>query len=104
MIGAMATQGHADVGDLELPAESHYQKIWDIIDRQRKALVYPNKQDPDVTARNVVHDILGGRSSYIWRGASASVAWFCTAFLPRGLFTSMINGDKGLKVVAEGRR
>ncbi|AEO64373.1 uncharacterized protein THITE_2041110 [Thermothielavioides terrestris NRRL 8126] len=104
MLGGCATNAHAGMPDLVLPPGSRYQKIWETIDRQKKGLIYKNKQDPKVTARNLVSDITGGRSSYVWRGAAATLCWFSTTFMPNSMFVKMVNEDKGLNVLAQGSK
>jgi 1-acylglycerone phosphate reductase len=104
MLGGCATNAHAGMPDLVLPPGSRYQKIWETIDRQKKGLIYKNKQDPKVTARNLVNDITGGRSSYVWRGAAATLCWLSTTFMPNSMFVKMANEDKGLSVLAQGNK
>ncbi|KAK9482626.1 hypothetical protein V1527DRAFT_475748 [Lipomyces starkeyi] len=101
MLGAVDTGIFADIDDLALPENSYYHIARDFIDRQRKGLIYTTKQNRDVTAKNLVHDIVSGRSSYIWRGALSSLSWWLMSFLPDRLITSMMNSDNGL---AEIRR
>jgi 1-acylglycerone phosphate reductase len=98
ILGAVGTTGNDPTtkGDLELPAGSYYKKITAIIDRHKKALVFPRKQNVDVAAKNVVNDVLSGRSIFIRRGDSSTLSWFGNTFLPHALFTSMINGESGL--------
>lgn len=100
MLGGCATNAHAGMPDLVLPPGSRYRPAWETIDRQKKGLVYKNKQDPAVAARNIVSDIVAGRSSYVWRGASSTLCWLCTTFMPNAVFVDMVNGDKGLDVLA----
>ncbi|KAK9787654.1 hypothetical protein SCARD494_10353 [Seiridium cardinale] len=52
MLGGVETTGNdpGNKNDLELPVGSYYQKIWSTINRYKKALVYPNKQNVDVAS------------------------------------------------------
>ncbi|KAK4125629.1 NAD(P)-binding protein [Parathielavia appendiculata] len=100
MLGGCATNAHAGMPDLVLPPGSRYQPIWETIDRQKKGLVYKNKQDPAVAARNIVSDVIGGRQSYVWRGASSTLCWFCSTFMPNDVFVKMVNERKGLDMLA----
>jgi len=102
MVGPVDTLAHANLDDLELPSNSYYQSIVQIIDRLRKH-VDDKKQDSDVAARNITNDILSGRSGYIWRGNLSTMAWMLTTFLPGGLLTSMINQGRGLSEICYGR-
>lgn len=101
MVGIVDTPINAKSEKLVLPENSYYRVIKDQIARFRDGSAYPNKQDPDVTAKNIVHDVVGGSSSYIWRGQSATLAWFCFTFIPNRFLVTMLNGDKGLAEVAK---
>ncbi|KAL4780362.1 hypothetical protein BJX76DRAFT_48182 [Aspergillus varians] len=99
ILGGVHTRGNdpAYIDDLELPADSFYRKITSVIDRHKKVLVHPNRQNVDVAARNIVDDLLKDDGSiFIRRGAASTLSWLCTAFLPYKLFTWMINKDSGL--------
>ncbi|KAL2256714.1 hypothetical protein VTK26DRAFT_1231 [Humicola hyalothermophila] len=104
MLGGCATNAHAGMPDLVLPAGSRYGAIWETIDRQKKGLVYGNRQDAAVAARNIVGDIVAGKKSYVWRGAAATLCWFCTTFLPNRLLVGIMNAEKGLDVLARGEK
>ncbi|OOF90671.1 hypothetical protein ASPCADRAFT_519079 [Aspergillus carbonarius ITEM 5010] len=98
ILGGVQTSGNdpANIPDLELPPTSYYQKIAAVIDRHKKTMVHPNKQNIDVAARNVVDDVLSGRETFIRRGQASTLSWFCNTFLPYGLFTWMINRESAL--------
>ncbi|KAI0976273.1 putative short-chain dehydrogenases/reductase [Xylaria arbuscula] len=102
ILGGVATTGNdpALKGQLELPANSYYQKIRDIINRTYRAEIFPKKHNVDVAANNIINDLLKGGSIFIRRGEGSSLSWISNAFLPHGLFTSMINGDAGLTELA----
>lgn len=100
MVGIVDTPINAKSDDLVLPENSYYRVIRDTIARFRDGSAYPSKQDPDVTAKNIVHDVVSGSSSYTWRGKSATIAWFCFTFIPNRFLVNMLNGDKGLDEVA----
>lgn len=106
MVGAVNTQFYADRTDLTLPAESYYQPIRDKIDRDNKGLQYTTsmKQDVNVFARNLVNDVVGGKSGLVWRGKSSSMAWLVSAMVPGSVLTNMVNGDKGLEELARAHR
>lgn len=99
ILGGVKTTGNnpANRKDLDLPADSYYQKIAAIINRHRKGLVYENKrQDLDVAAKNVVNDVLSGRSGFIRRGEASTLSWIFNTFLPYGLAIYLANGESGL--------
>ncbi|KAE8422603.1 hypothetical protein BDV36DRAFT_310305 [Aspergillus pseudocaelatus] len=47
-----------NITDLELPRDSPYRKIIAVIDRHKKTMVHPNKQNIEIAAKNVVDDHL----------------------------------------------
>ncbi|KAL2817294.1 putative short-chain dehydrogenases/reductase [Aspergillus cavernicola] len=98
ILGGVQTSGNdpANIPDLELPPDSYYRKITAVIDRHKKTLVHPNKQNIDIAAKNVVDDVLNGGRVFIRRGQASTLSWFCNTFLPYGLFISMINKDSAL--------
>lgn len=101
ILGGVETTGNnpVDRKDLELPANSYYQKIAAIINRHQKSLVHTKKQNVDVAAKNVVDDVLGGHSGFVRRGEASTLSWLCNTFLPYGLTTYVANGQSGLAVL-----
>lgn len=106
MVGGVNTKFFADRSDLTLPQESYYRPILDKIDHENKGLQYtPSmKQDVDVFARNIVNDVVGGKSGLVWRGKSSSMAWLASVLMPESILTNMVNGNKGLEELARARR
>ncbi|KAJ5734291.1 1-acyl dihydroxyacetone phosphate reductase [Penicillium malachiteum] len=106
VLGGVQTSGNdaTKITDLELPSDSHYQKIWSIIDRHHKVLVHPNKADVDVTANKIVQDVLGRNDIFIRHGAASFISWFCNTFLPYNFFTNLLNKDSGLKNMEFSKR
>lgn len=100
MTGIVDTPINAKQGELVLPENSYYRVVKDRIAVFRDGSAYPTKQHPDVIAKNIVKDVVGGSSSYTWRGQSASLAWFCFTFIPNRLLVYILNNDKGLADVA----
>jgi 1-acylglycerone phosphate reductase len=98
ILGGVETNGNnPDLkGELELPQDSYYQKIWAIINRHYKALVFTKKAKLDESAKNVVNDVLGGRHYFIRYGEGSVLSWYCNKLLPYGLFVNMVNGNSGL--------
>ena len=76
------------------------------IDHENKGLQYTTsmKQDVDVFARNIVNDVVGGKSGLVWRGKSSSMAWLASVLMPESMLTNMVNGNKGLEELARARR
>ena len=106
MVGAVNTQFFANRTDLTLPPDSYYQPIRDKIDHNNKGLQYTTsmKQDVNVFARNIVNDVISGKSGQIWRGKSSSMTWLASAVMPASMVTNMVNKDKGLEELARVHR
>ncbi|KAF7623636.1 putative short-chain dehydrogenases/reductase [Aspergillus flavus] len=98
ILGGVQTSGNnpENIGDLELPPSSHYRKITSVIDRHKKTMVHPNKQNIEIAAKNVVDDVLHGHGIFIRRGQASMLSWLCNTFLPYRLFTWMINRESAL--------
>ncbi|KAB8252926.1 hypothetical protein BDV35DRAFT_375773 [Aspergillus flavus] len=60
ILGGVQTSGNnpENIADLELPPSSHYRKITSVIDRHKKTMVHPNKQNIEIAAKNVVDDLV----------------------------------------------
>lgn len=98
ILGGVETTGNNpnDRKDLELPANSYYQKIEAVINRHQKALIHTNKANVDVAARNIVSDVLSGSSGIIRRGQASTLSWLFNTFLSYSLTTYLANGESGL--------
>ncbi|OBT78017.1 hypothetical protein VF21_03128 [Pseudogymnoascus sp. 05NY08] len=98
ILGGVETTGNNPDNrkDLELPANSYYQKIAAIINRHKKALIHNKKQNVDVAANNVVNDVLSGRAGFVRRGQASSLSWLFNTFLSYALTTYLANGESGL--------
>ncbi|OBT85709.1 hypothetical protein VE02_05949 [Pseudogymnoascus sp. 03VT05] len=98
ILGGVETTGNNPDNrkDLELPANSYYQKIAAIINRHKKALVHNKKHNVDVAANNVVNDVLSGRAGFVRRGQASSLSWLFNTFLSYALTTYLANGESGL--------
>lgn len=106
MCGAVHTPIHDKAGELTLPEGSYYRGAQDIIKNQRKGLMKPGSQQVDVTAQNIVADVLGGSNGVIWRGGTATLSRYLTWLLPTGLLERVVNKDRGLAQVkrADGEK
>jgi NAD(P)-dependent dehydrogenase (short-subunit alcohol dehydrogenase family) len=98
ILGGVQTSGNdpSNIADLELPPKSYYQKVTAVIDRHKKTVVHPNKQNIDIAAKNVVDDVLSGRGPFIRRGQASTLSWLFNTFIPYGLFIFLINRDSAL--------
>lgn len=75
-------------GELTLPAISLYQKAKKEIQDRGNGEGVPSKSLPADFAKKVVHDILGGASGPVWRGAMASMVWYMLKFMPVWMMVS----------------
>ena len=66
--------------------------------------MYPDRQNVDVAAKNIVSDVLEGHGYFIRRGHSSTLSWFLNTFMPYGLCISMINEKSGLSELARGSK
>ncbi|GAB1204098.1 hypothetical protein APSETT445_002747 [Aspergillus pseudonomiae] len=75
ILGGVQTSGNDpnNIADLELPPGSQYRKIASVIDRHKKTMVHPNKQNIDIAAKNVVDDVLNGHGIFIRRGQASTL-------------------------------
>jgi 1-acylglycerone phosphate reductase len=104
MVGAVHTPIHDKAGELVLPAGSYYQSVRETINDQRKGLKKPGSQEVDVTAKNLVNDIVAGRAGLVWRGGTATLVRYLGWLLPSGLFEHVVNDGRGLKQVHSGEK
>ncbi|KAK3115816.1 hypothetical protein LTR53_004493 [Teratosphaeriaceae sp. CCFEE 6253] len=83
---------------LELPKSSYYLGVEDAAYKER---MEHRKQASQVDrlAEGLVHDILGGARSPVWRGALAPTVRFMTWALPAWVLDNHINGQRGIKLV-----
>ncbi|KAI0859905.1 putative short-chain dehydrogenases/reductase [Xylaria cubensis] len=98
ILAAVETPGNdpSMKGDIELPVNSYYQKIRDVINQHYKGLVFTKKHNVDVAANNIVNDVLKGGGIFIRRGESSTLSWCYNTFLPHSWFTSVLNAGSGL--------
>jgi 1-acylglycerone phosphate reductase len=99
MIGAVHTPIHDKAGELVLPEGSYYQSVRETINDQRKGMKKPGSQQVDVTAKNLVNDIVAGRAGLVWRGGTATLVRYLVWLLPSGLFEHVVNDGRGLNKV-----
>jgi 1-acylglycerone phosphate reductase len=99
MIGAVHTPIHDKAGELVLPEGSYYQSVRETINDQRKGMTKPGSQQVDVTAKNLVNDIVAGRAGLVWRGGTATLVRYLVWLLPSGLFEHVVNDGRGLNKV-----
>ncbi|KAI1779420.1 putative short-chain dehydrogenase/reductase [Hypoxylon cercidicola] len=99
IIGAVGTNFFSNALNepFELPENSYYRPIAKLLEDQRGGTRVPPREHVDVTARNIVNDVLGGASGCIWRGARSTDAKWLTWLLPTWALEWMVNGARGLE-------
>lgn len=102
MIGAVVTPIHNNAGSLDLPAGSYYAPVQETISKQRQGEHKPGAEKVEVTARNIVNDIIRGKA-VIWRGGFAGLMKILQAWLP-SLLTHLANNDKDLDVLTKAHQ
>lgn len=96
MVGAVKTQIYTKQSII-IPINSWYKPVEEIIAKQaRGELQEPNNEPPDVTARNVVRDTLGGCRGKIWHGGEAGAARFGSWLLPTRFLEWVLHQRRGL--------
>lgn len=103
MIGAVQTPIHDNAGALVLPEGSYYEVVKETISKQRQGEMKPGAEKPEVAARNIVSDIVGGKSGLIWRGGMASVVRYLAYWTP-GLLEHILKGDKNLNEIGKAQK
>lgn len=93
LLGGVATNALNNFSYDEMPAGSYYHQISDTIARhQRGEFLSEGRQNVDVAAKNIVNDVISGRTGYIRRGQASTLSWIATTFLPHTWAVSMLNG------------
>lgn len=103
MVRGVHTPIHARAGELELSANSYYQRVRETINNVRRGEMKFGCREVGVTVRNTVRNIFSGRSGFIWRGGLASVSRYLTRLLPQGLLEYAANRNRGLSEVVRCR-
>ncbi|EAW07079.1 putative short-chain dehydrogenase/reductase [Aspergillus clavatus NRRL 1] len=88
MVGEVETKIYHNGRSLQLPQESYYRTVQHIIADQAAGKLQKSNERADVTARNLVRDVLSGRSGFTWRGGVAGTAKLALWLLPTRLFVS----------------
>lgn len=103
MDSILTLQRHENSGDLKLPEDSYYsnarEEIWD----QRRGAKKPSSQTADKVAKNIVRDVIHGKSGQIWRGGLATVCGLLP-YLPKRVveFATHVVMNRGLGKVRPG--
>lgn len=103
MIGSVQTPIHDNAGALVLPEGLYYGVVKETISKQRQGELKPGSEKPEVSARNIANDIIGGNIGLMWRGGMASVVRYLAYWAP-GLLEHILTGDKTLGDVEKAHK
>lgn len=96
MVGAIGTQIYTK-DEMILPADSWYAPIEGVIRKQAQGkLQEPNNESIEITAGNIVRDVLNGRRGKIWRGGEAGTASIGSWLFPTRLVEWLLHQQRGL--------
>ncbi|KAI0180525.1 putative short-chain dehydrogenase/reductase [Hypoxylon sp. FL1284] len=82
--------------EFQMPSDSYYEPVRQFIVDARNGKLLPKPEPADVTARNIVNDILGGARGCIWRGAVSTDAKWLSWLLPVWALDLINNGARGI--------
>lgn len=80
----------------QMSSDSYYEPVRQFIVDARDGKKMPELEHVDVTARNIVNDILGGAKGCIWRGAMSTEAKWLSWLLPAWALDLINNGARGI--------
>lgn len=97
MIGEVETNIYDNASQPpSLPSTSYYTAIKDLIFQQGTGQMAKENERPEVTAANLVKDVLGGRDGHVWRGGVAGRAKYLHWMLPERLFEWFLHSSRGV--------
>ena len=79
-----------------LPPTSYYTAIKDLIFQQGTGQMAKENENAEVTAENLVSDVLRGRDGHVWRGGVAGRAKYLHWMLPERLFEWFLHASRGV--------
>lgn len=79
-----------------LPASSYYASIKDFIFQQGTGQMQKENEKAEVTADNLVRDVLSGRDGHVWRGGVAGRAKYFHWILPERFFERVLHANRGV--------
>lgn len=78
------------------PSNSYYTSIKDIIFQQGTGTMQNENEKAEVTAENLVRDVLSGRDGHVWRGGVAGRAKYLHWMLPERWFERFLHESRGV--------
>lgn len=88
MIGEVQTKIYQNSETPKLPEGSYYSSVAKFIFDQGAGVMQRNNEDANVTAKNLVKDVLNGSRGQVWRGGIAGTARLASWLLPTRVFVS----------------
>jgi len=88
MIGEVQTKIYQNSETPKLPEGSYYSYVAKFIFDQGAGVMQRNNEDANVTAKNLVKDVLNGSRGQVWRGGIAGTARLASWLLPTRVFVS----------------
>ncbi|KAI1412825.1 hypothetical protein F5Y13DRAFT_179959 [Hypoxylon sp. FL1857] len=101
MVGEVETKIYDNAGptNWSLPASSYYHSVKHLISQQAAGKMQAENEKAEVTAENLVRDVLRGRNGHVWRGGVAGRAKYFHWILPERLFEWGIHVGRGVNQV-----
>ncbi|KAI0142904.1 putative short-chain dehydrogenase/reductase [Xylariaceae sp. FL1272] len=99
VIGAVHTPIHQRAGDLSLSDASYYGNLRDHINQVRQGSHKPGAVDPAILCKELVDDIVGGRTGIVWRGGTATSVRYLSWMLPESMWEKVVNNGRGLEKI-----
>lgn len=79
-----------------LPTTSYYASIKNLIFQQGTGQMQNENEKAEITAENLVTDVLSGKDGHVWRGGVAGRAKYLHWILPERLFERMLHNTRGV--------
>lgn len=97
MVGEVRSQIYSKP-TFALPSNSQYKSAGDAIANHVTG-VHAQFEERDITARNLVEDVLGGQTGQVWRGGRAGTVKYTTWLLPKWFVEYVSHRGRGVDQV-----
>jgi 1-acylglycerone phosphate reductase len=96
MVGEVESNIYDNARTPSLPLSSYYNSVKHIIFQQGTGQLQKESEKAEVTAENLVRDVLSGRDGHVWRGGVAGRAKYFHWILPERLFERFLHANRGV--------
>ena len=97
MVGEVETNIYDNASTLpSLPSSSYYASIKDLIFQQGTGQMAKENEKAEITAGNLVSDVLGGRDGHVRRGGVAGWVKYFHWILPERFFKWFLHAGRGV--------